>query len=153
MIQNVKKVLCPVDFSEFSLEAMRGAWELAKDVDADLHLLHVVVPHRVFIPLPTVQSVERTREQARESAMVQEAEEALTHIKKADFQNSAKVTIAATAGSPVEKILEYAASNDIDLIVVSTHGRSGLNRMFIGSVAEKLVRGALCSVLVLRARA
>ncbi len=52
MIQNVKKILTPIDFSVHSMEAMRGAMELAKDVGAEVHLMHVIAPHHHFLPLP-----------------------------------------------------------------------------------------------------
>ena len=75
MIQNLKKILSPIDFSEFSFEAMRGAWELAKDVGAELHLLHVVVPHTILVPLLLTRDAEGARAMAREAALVQQAEE------------------------------------------------------------------------------
>jgi universal stress protein A len=150
MIQNVKKILAPIDFSDFSMEGMRGAKELAADVGAEVHLVHVVVPHFHVIPLPLATSGDQSFEQTRESAMTQQAEEELSRIKKDDFENSAKVATAVLNGSPVKMLVEYAEQNAIDLIVLSTHGRSGVDRVLIGSVAEKLVRLAHCSVLVLR---
>ena len=152
MIHNVKKILSPIDFSEFSFEAMRGAWELAKDVGAELHLLHVVAPHTILVPLLLARDAESAREMAREAAMVQEAEEELARIKKDQLENSPKVVTSAVVGPPVPKIIDYAEREAINLILVSSHGRTGFNRMLIGSVAEKLVRGAPCSVLVLRVR-
>ncbi len=150
MIQNVKKILAPIDFSDFSMEGMRGAKELAADVGAEVHLVHVVVPHFHIIPLPLATSGDQSFEQTRESAMTQQAEEELTRIKKDEFGNSPKVATAVLSGSPVKMLVEYAEQNSIDLIVLSTHGRSGVDRVMIGSVAEKLVRLAHCSVLVLR---
>jgi nucleotide-binding universal stress UspA family protein len=152
MIQNVKKILAPIDFSDFSMEGMNGAKELAADVGAEVHLVHVVVPHFHVIPLPLATSGDQSFELTRESAMTQQAEEELTRIKKDDFGNSPKVTTAVLHGSPVKMLVEYAEQNAIDLIVLSTHGRSGVDRVMIGSVAEKLVRLAHCSVLVLRRR-
>jgi nucleotide-binding universal stress UspA family protein len=150
MIQNVKKILAPIDFSDFSMEGMRGAKELAADVGAEVHLVHVVVPHFHVIPLPLATSGDQSFELTRESAMTQQAEEELSRIKKEDFGNSPKVTTAVLNGSPVKMLVEYAEQNAIDLIMLSTHGRSGVDRVMIGSVAEKLVRLAHCSVLVLR---
>jgi nucleotide-binding universal stress UspA family protein len=152
MIQNVKKILAPIDFSDFSMQGMRGAKELAADVNAEVHLVHVVVPHFHVIPLPLATSGDQSFELTRESAMTQQAEEELTRIKKDDFGNSPKVSTAVLNGSPVKTLIEYAEQNAIDLIVLSTHGRSGVDRVMIGSVAEKLVRLAHCSVLVLRRR-
>lgn len=149
MIQNVKKVLAPVDFSAHSMRAMKSAWELAKQTGAELHLLHVVQPHHTYIPLPLTIDAERTREIAREAAMVEQAEEELMRIRKDEMENSDKVSIAAVVGQPVTKISEYASQNKIDLAVMSTHGRTGSDRLLIGSVTEKFVRHAQCAVLVL----
>jgi nucleotide-binding universal stress UspA family protein len=142
MIQNVKKVLAPIDFSEHSMAAMRSAWELVNETGAELHLVHVVAPHFLAV----------SREEVREAAMLQQAEEELARIKKAEFGNSKKVITIVTVGPPVQKLVEYAKQNEIDLILISTHGRSGGELLLIGSVAEKLVRNAPCSVLVFRRR-
>ena len=69
MIGNVKKILAPTDFSEYSMEALRGAMELAKDHDGQLHIVHVVAPHFALF--------DKMREEARETLMVEEAEEEL----------------------------------------------------------------------------
>ena len=149
MIQNIKKILTPIDFSEPSMEAMRGAMELAKDLGADeVHLMHVIAPQQSFIP----STIEQNRELARESAMLEQAEEELARIKKDELGDSKKVFTFAVVGPPVQKLVDYAKDQAIDLIVVATHGRTGGERMLIGSVTEKLVRSAPCSVLVFRPR-
>jgi universal stress protein A len=152
MIQNVKKILAPIDFSELSMEAMRGAMELAKDVGAELHLMHVVQPHHHFIPLPLATNAEESRELVREAAMMEQAEEELNRIKKDEFGDSKKVVTFATVGHPVQKLVDYAKQNEIDLIMLATHGRSGAEHFVSGSVTEKLARYAPCSVLVYRRR-
>ncbi len=153
MIQNVKKILAPIDFSTHSMEAMRGAMELAKDTGAEVHLMHVIAPHLHFIPLPLATSAEQSRELVREAAMIEQAEEELARIKKDDFGDSKNVFTFAVVGNPVQKLVDYAKEQAIDLIVMSTHGRSGAEHILIGSVTEKLVRNAPCSVLVFRPRA
>jgi universal stress protein A len=152
MIQNVKKILAPIDFSELSMEAMRGAMELAKDVGAEVHLAHIIAPHHTFIPLPLATNAEQSRELAREAAMLEQAEEELNRIKKDEFGDSKKVVTYAEVGHPVPKLVDYAKRNEIDLIMLATHGRTGAEHLVIGSVAEKLVRYAPCSVLVFRRR-
>ena len=152
MIQNVKKILAPIDFSELSMEAMRGAMELAKDVGAEVHLVHVIAPHHTFIPLPLATNAEQSRELAREAAMLEQAEEELNRIKKDEFGDSKKVVTYAEVGHPVPKLVDYTKRNEIDLIMLATHGRTGAEHLVIGSVAEKLVRYAPCSVLVFRRR-
>ena len=142
MIQNLKKILAPIDFSEYSMEALRGAIELAKDLDGELHIVHVVAPHFALL--------DKMREQARETLMVEEAEEELARIRKDDCGNSARVVTQVMVGPPVPKLVEYAKEQQIDLILLATHGRTGIEHLMIGSVAEKLVRAAPCSVLVFR---
>ena len=152
MIQNVKKILAPIDFSEHSMDAMRSAMELAKDVGAEVHLMHVIAPHHHFIPLPLVTSGEESRELVREAAMIEQAEQEFARIKKDDFGDSKNVVTFAVVGHPVQKLADYAKEQAIDLIVMATHGRSGIEHMLLGGTTEKIVRGAPCSVLVIRPR-
>src|SRR6267154_4501450 len=113
MIQNMKKILAPIDFSEHSMEAMRGSMELAKDVGAEVHLAHVIAPHHHFIPLPLATNVEQSRELAREAAMLEQAEEELAHLKKDEFGDSKKVFTFSVIGHPAQKLVEYAKRNEI----------------------------------------
>jgi universal stress protein A len=152
MIQNVKKILAPIDFSELSMEAMRAAMELAKDVGAEVHLVHVVAPHNHYIPLPLATNAEQSRELVREAAMMEQAEEELRRIKKDEFGDSPKVVTFAEVGHPVQKLIDYAKNQEIDLIMLATHGRSGAEHFVSGSVTEKIGRSAPCSVLVYRRR-
>ena len=152
MIQNVKKILAPIDFSEHSMESMRAAIEMAKDVGAEVHLMHVISPHHHFIPLPLESNAEQSRELARESAMLEQADEELARIKKDEFGDSKKIVTFAVVGHPVQKLADYAKEQGIDLIVISTHGRSSVEHMLLGGTTEKLVRNAPCSILVLRPR-
>jgi nucleotide-binding universal stress UspA family protein len=149
MIQNVKKILAPIDFSEHSMAAMRGAIELAKDVGAEVHLMHVIAPHHTFLPLLLASNAEQNRELAREASMIEQAEEELARIKKDDFGDSKKVFTFTVVGPPAQKLVEYAKEQAIDLVVMSTQGLTGAEYM-IGSVTEKVVRNAPCSVLVFR---
>ena len=148
MIQNVKKILAPIDFSEPSMKALASAWELAREVNAsEFHLLYVVTPHHLLgIEALPVGS----REITREAAMIEQADEELARIKKADFENSAKVITAAVVGSPAIKVGEYAREHGIDLIVMSTHGRTSGDGVLIGGTTEKVLRHSSCAVLVIR---
>lgn len=148
MIQNIKKILAPIDFSASSMDAMRGAMELAKDLGADeVHLVHVVAPQQRLIP----STVEQNRELARESLMLEEAEEELGRIKK-ELGNEKKIVTFTEVGHPVQKLIDYATQQLIDLIVIATHGRTGGEHILIGSVTEKVVRNSPCSVLLFRPR-
>ena len=83
--------------------------------------------------------------------MLEEAEVELARIRK-DYGNSAQVLTRVMIGPPVPKLVEYATQQQIDLILLATHGRTGIEHLMIGSVAEKLARYAPCSVLVFRQR-
>jgi nucleotide-binding universal stress UspA family protein len=146
MIRNFKKILAPIDFSEPSMKALASAWELAREVDgSELHLLYVVTPqHLLGIEALPIGG----REIAREAAMIDQAEQELVRIKKAELENSPKVITVTIVGSPAIKIAEYAREHGVDLIVMSTHGCTGADAVMIGSTAEKVIRHATCAVLV-----
>jgi nucleotide-binding universal stress UspA family protein len=146
MIQNVKKMLAPIDFSQYSMDALNGAAELARDIGAELHLLHVVAPHHSLFEQESTELV-------RETAMVEQTEEELARIKKDVLGNSDQVVTAVVIGPPTVKIIEYARDKKIDLILMATHGHTGAEHLLIGSVAEKVARMSPCSVLVFRRRA
>ncbi|HVN27685.1 MAG TPA: universal stress protein [Candidatus Binataceae bacterium] len=148
MIHSAKKILAPIDFSEPSMKAMASAWELAKEVDAEkLYLLHVVTPHHLLgiEALPV-----GGREIAREAAMIEQADEELARIKKDELENSGKIVTATAVGSPAIKIGDYAREEGIDLIVMSTHGRTNEDSILVGGTTEKVIRHATCAVLVIR---
>ncbi len=142
----LKKILCPFDFSENSQEALQYAIHLMlKDDDASLYLVHVV-DNRVFdysgpfyeqeLPVMNVTLDQSTREQLEKKLLAEVPEK---------IQNRVETIILF--GVPFLEIITAARDNDIDLIVIGTHGRTGLAHMLIGSVAEKVVRKAPCPVL------
>lgn len=140
MIQ-LKRVLLPTDFSELSSEAIKYACALAEQFDAELHMLHVyenVVIHEYGMGIDW----DKLAKEARNAAEA--------HMKKLldPAWSEGRTIIRATAeGPPFLQIIRYARQHEIDLIVMATHGRSGVSHMLIGSVAEKVVRKAPCPVL------
>ena len=148
MIQSVKKVLAPIDFSESSMKALASAWELATEVNAEqFYLIHVVTPHHLL----GIESLPvGGREIAREAAMIEQSDEELARIKRDELENSSKVITATVVGSPAMKIGDYAREQGIDLIVISTHGRTNAESMLVGGTTEKVIRHATCAVLVIR---
>jgi nucleotide-binding universal stress UspA family protein len=136
---NIRHILAPTDFSEHSKQAVTYAFELAQKVNAKLSLLHVIeVPVyaiEVALPLEELEQVAR-RELAR---LLPEAETA--HVA---------VTRLVVMGMPYQRILETAADEQVDMIVMATHGRTGLSHLFMGSVAERVVRTSPCPVLTIR---
>lgn len=145
----IRKILVPSDFSEPSRAALDYAAELAAPLGASIDVLHVWEPP-TFIPpvsLPEagvadVSLIELFRKNA-ENALVQFVQEA----KKRGLALHASF---AEVGPPGHTIAEFARKREYDLIVMGTHGRTGLSRVFMGSVAERVVRHASCPVLTVR---
>ncbi len=142
----IKKILFPTDFSEGAKNAMPYAVDMAKTYGAKLCLLHVIydiatasglhVPHssvdQMYSELQTTAQKELERFGMREREGLKDVE---YFIKR---------------GVPYEEILTFAKDNNIDLIVIGTHGRKGLDRVLFGSTAERVVRNSSCPVLTVR---
>lgn len=140
----VRRVLVPVDFSDFTRAALAYAVELAQTYGARIDLLHVVKSAGSLafdgVPLPP-ENPERAKDRAHE-ALADLAREEIDHED---------VRVAVEVGHPAAGITDYAAEHETDLIVIPTHGRTGLKRFLLGSVAEKVVRRATCPVFTVRA--
>jgi universal stress protein A len=146
MTIRLQRILLPTDFSNYSAAATKYACELATKFDAELHLLHTLEIHRSSTPgfvmglaLP---------EHIKESKAA--AEKSLANVLDPKWSEGRKVIQAVLEGSPKVEIVRYARKQSIDLIVLSTHGRTGLAHIIIGSVAESVVRTAPCPVLTVR---
>jgi nucleotide-binding universal stress UspA family protein len=140
----LKRILIPVDFSECSQAALNYGLKIARDFRAGLTLLHVVNPHYYhFGHEYAALDAPRLMAAARDSSRKQMWEMA----KKTNLRCSVEVR----QGPPAKEICEYA-NEDVDLIIISTHGRSGLSHALIGSTAERVVRHADGPVLVVPAR-
>ena len=144
MARKLRKILCPLDFSTPSLEALDYAADMARQNDGQLILLHVVENPWVDLYGPTWQGFFTELEHAREWAKTRLVDAAQTHA--ADL---ACETIA-TRGNPYEEIINLAKARQVDLIVMSTRGRTGLQRLSLGSVTEKVLQTSPCPVLAIR---
>ena len=134
------KVLVPVDFSEPSIQAVGTALTLVTH-PSHLYLVHVLpVLTDYEAGLVWANTSDDTRQSHAETAL----RERLSDAKYAGVQ------VATAFGDPGHAIVDYAESIHADLIVLPSHGRTGLTRLLIGSVAERVVRLAHCPVLVLR---
>jgi nucleotide-binding universal stress UspA family protein len=143
----LKKILYPTDFSDSSLEALRYAVSFARDFRAKLVLMHVV-NEQIFsegLNLPRV-----TAPEALEQELSAEAERRLKALIPADERAGLDRETVILRGLPFLEIVRYAKDNDIDLIVIGTHGRSGLEHVIFGSTAERVVRKAPCPVLTVQ---
>jgi nucleotide-binding universal stress UspA family protein len=140
-----KKILCAVDFSPCSNEALRVAAELARDGDAPL-----VIAHAWELVRWTTVDFQLAPEVIQDSINTAEAELAKCKVAARGF--GAKEVATRLYNGPAWDQIVAAARDDgaIDLVVVGTHGRTGLKHALLGSVAEKIVRHAPCAVLVVR---
>ena len=136
-----RSILVPVDFSEPSLIALQHALVLVQQHKAQLVILHVVEPFHADLFMDSAQSQRAARTVAHER---------LTTLADATKKILPRTGRELRSGHPVSSITALAKRTKADLIVMGTHGRTGLQRAFIGSVAERVVRLANCSVLVAR---
>jgi universal stress protein A len=136
----LKSILAPTDFSDLSANGVRYACQLARDMGAALIIFNVVV-------LDESNAVNK-----REIEQHKKRLEEFVAEKVADAGVGLKVRQMVDAGQPFGAIVDCAEKEGVDLIVMSSHGRSGLSRMLIGSVTDKILRGASCPVLVVPAK-
>ncbi len=146
----LKTILVPTDCSPLSGVAVQYAVEFAQKFGGTLHLLYVL-----DVRAPTVMSDIMTKEiqiakQELDRKMFQQGVEILGSFWGSVGTPSVDVKQEVVEGTPYLEILRYAKSENTDMIVMGTHGRTGLQHMLIGSVAEKVVRHSLCPVLTVR---
>jgi nucleotide-binding universal stress UspA family protein len=142
----IKSILLPTDFSAYSATATKYACELATRFDAELHPLHLLEVHLDSTPNLAMGLALPKYVQESNAA----AEEALTSVLDPKWTVDRKVVHAVVEGSPKVEIIGYTRTHAFDLIVLATHGRSGLAHVIIGRVAESVVRTAPCPVLTVR---
>ena len=143
----ITKILVPVDFSVHASEAVRFAADMSRRYDASLELLHVF--HVTTYALPEGHVVP-SDEQLQH--VMKEIESQLAAAKHAAVEAGARsVQTTLVQGGVTTEILRFAKDRECDLIVMGTHGRTGMKHLLMGSVAEQIVRVAACPVLTLRA--
>lgn len=143
---SIKKILVPIDFSDYSKSALKYAQEFAKYFNAEIVLIYVVEP-MVYPPdfsmgqiaIPTI-----------DIELDKRAKEELEKLAKNEIHPDIKHQIVIKTGKPFVEIIQTASELDIDLIIIATHGHSGVEHILFGSTAEKVVRKAPCPVLTLR---
>jgi universal stress protein A len=138
-----RKILCPVDFSEPSRAALATASELAARFDATLTLLHVYQVPVLGYPEVGLGPIRTSVAALAEQSLGEWGAEA-------ERLAGRSVTAVNLEGVPWDQIVKYAAAHKCDLVVVGTHGWTGLKHVLVGSVAERVVRLAPCPVLVVR---
>lgn len=139
-----QRILVPIDFSKTSLRALDVAVPLVCDYGAQLLLLSVIEPD------PYATGLESVMTSAPEHTLVEDAKANLPRIAERFVPPSVKSTMLVRVGRAFDVITRIAKEKDIDLIVLTTHGRTGLERVLMGSTAERVVRHAHCPVYVVR---
>ena len=142
----IKKVLVPIDFSDYSKSSLRYAVNFAKQFNAEIYLIYVLGPiiyppdfsmGQIAIPSINAEWDERAREE-------------LENLAKTEIPEGVNVKTILKNGKPFLEIIDTASEENIDLIIIATHGHSGVEHILFGSTAEKVVRKAPCPVLTLR---
>jgi nucleotide-binding universal stress UspA family protein len=144
---NIRRILYATDFSTYSNQAYFHALELALGYHARLTIVHVCA-----LPSPLAYSAEIGAPFSGASAGLDDEREywreQLEQIRPLDER--IRVQHVLLEGDPAEEIIRFAAEAQMDMIILGTHGRSGIERLLLGSVAESVLRGAPCSVLVVK---
>ncbi len=140
-----RRICCAIDFSKASRAALHEAAALARRLGAELTLAHI--HERPPLSTRDILSAARLLEPAAEQL----------HDKLDAWRSDAErivkrpVRVALFSGSPAAELVRFARANGLDAIVLGTHGRTGLSRVILGSVADHVIRGAHCPVIVVRA--
>jgi nucleotide-binding universal stress UspA family protein len=142
----LQRILVPIDFSECSKKALEYALPLAREQQAALTLLYVVPPAYSAGEYSGVDFAQL------EASLCDGGQRELTKIAVNEVRGEVSADTLIKVGSPARQIVETARKLPADLIVISTHGRTGLKHVLMGSVAEHVVQRAPCPVLVVRER-
>lgn len=145
-MEQIKKILVPIDFSDYSKNAFKYATQFAKQFNAKIYLIYVVEP----MIYPADFSMGQVAIPSTDIDLHSRAEEELKKLSKDIVNGNSRVEILIKTGKPFIEIIEAASANDIDLIIIATHGHTGVEHLLFGSTAEKVVRKAPCPVLTLR---
>jgi nucleotide-binding universal stress UspA family protein len=145
-MEMIKKILVPIDFSDYSKNALKYAANFAKFFGAQISVIYVIEP----LVYPSDFSLGQVAIPTVEYDMQDKAKEELETLVKSEFGDLIESQVIIKAGKPFVEIIETAAELDVDLIIIATHGHTGVEHLLFGSTAEKVVRKAPCPVLSLR---
>lgn len=146
-MHHIERILVPIDFLPHSADAVRRALDLAAKYDAEVTLLHVYEP--AAYPLSAGDIVYDEDRLERASARVRARLDAVR--RDIDPAGRRRVVVRVLQGAPARAIVEAASEGRVDLIVMGTHGRTGIDRFMSGSIAEDVMRRAPCPVLTIKA--
>jgi len=145
-MDTINKILVPIDFSNYSKSALKYAVNFAKKFNADIILVYVVEP-TIY---PADFSMGQVIVSSTDSDFSDRAKGDLETLASAEIGNDLNYKILIKTGKAFVEINETADEEDCDLIIIATHGHTGVEHLLFGSTAEKVVRKAPCPVLTLR---
>jgi universal stress protein A len=143
-VYKIRRILITTDFSEYAASALEYALSLADAHNADLHILHVVEHKRTKTKKGAKQRKTSTK------TLEENARRKMNKFVAERIEPTVAVRPIVLAGHPASEIVRYARSHSIDVIVVATHGRTGLAHAFLGSIAERVVRYSPVPVLAVK---
>jgi len=143
---DMNKIIVPIDFSEFSKKALRYAVEFARQWNAEIILVYVVEP----VIYPADFSFGQVAIPSMESELRERGKEQLDKLIASDVVGAVRARGLVRGGKPFVEIIHAAMEENADLIIIATHGHSGIEHALFGSTAEKVVRKAPCPVLSIR---
>jgi len=145
-MNKITKILVPIDFSNYSKKALQYAVSFAKQFNSQLYLVYVIEP----VIYPTDFSMGQVTFPTSDTELTNRAKEELNALIKTEIGSAIESDAIIKSGKPFVEINETASEEDIDLIIIATHGHTGIEHLLFGSTAEKVVRKAPCPVLTLR---
>ncbi|GJQ64470.1 MAG: universal stress protein [Melioribacteraceae bacterium] len=145
-MNEIKKILVPIDFSDYSKSSLRYSVDFALNFNASLHLVYVIEP-AIY---PADFSMGQISVPAIEVETTEKAQEELSRLASEIIADKLDSTTEIRTGRPFIEIIECASEQNSDLIIIATHGHTGVEHLLFGSTAEKVVRKAPCPVLTLR---
>lgn len=145
-MKQFNKILCPYDFSEYADEALAYAIKLS-DANTVISLLNIIqIP---YLNDPYGFAYFDYKADELMSTTKKAMEEKITELRK-NYPNTTLEYLIETDNDPSTKILEIQKNNQFDLVVIGSHGRKGLGRLLMGSIAESILREATCPVLIIK---
>jgi nucleotide-binding universal stress UspA family protein len=152
MAVDIQTILVATDFSDASAPATAYAFSLARDLNARLYLMHVVPESdvRMITAMRNYLQSEVTPEALVDTFYTEATRRLATLVEEAHATDLVQERLVVT-GDPAVELMRYAAAQHVQLIIIGTHGRRGVTRFLMGSVAERVLREAPCAVLVVPA--
>lgn len=144
-VVRIQRILVPLDLSDHSRKALNYAVKFAQNFGAELELVHVVTPVVYAEGMVLPAAMENLDHESEKHARSE-----LAKLAAADEVSSLEVKTTVLSGTPYDEIVNHAKQRETDLLLITTHGRTGLQHFLLGSTAEKILRHAPCPVMIVR---